>query len=459
MPRLCRIGLVGRPNVGKSSLYNRLLGRRLAVVADQAGTTRDRLESRLSLHGKEAVLFDMAGVEPKLEAGELNEAIQAQVIRSLESADILVWVVDGPAGADAIDETVAHLLRRLGRPVILVVNKADSPKHDLLQYEFSRFGFEPLVTLSAVHGRGIRELTDALSERVGAWYVAHPGTDDNSDTDRELRLALVGRPNVGKSTLLNRLAGDTRSVVSSVAGTTRDAVDTVVPSERIFGPAFTKWKQVRLIDTAGVRRRGKIGHEIEAWSVLRTRDTIDAAEVVVLMLDAMEGMVHQDMQVAQLAVDAGRAFVLVINKWDLVLAAKGTDKDGELQEAFLDSLRRQVPFLHWCQVLFLSAEDGLNVPIIGRVVLDAYNSWNLEIPQSELDELADALRHMPRLKNLQRILLEHSQPPVFHLQVEGKGIPHFSTHRYVENALRESFEIGSTPIKIWSDPTVIRRKG
>ena len=453
MPNLCRIGLVGRPNVGKSSLYNRMLGKRIAVVADEAGTTRDRLESNAQFGGHDCVLFDLAGIETKLAEGELNRAVQAQVAVSLQQADILVWVVDGKQGSDAQDEQIAQLLRRLGHPILLAVNKCDSVRADEQLFEFARFGITPQVALSAVHGRGIRDLFDALGEVVTTWYTEHPEALAIS-TDRELKIALAGRPNVGKSTLLNTLAGDNRSVVSSVAGTTRDAVDTVIPSQTLFYKTFTQWKTVRIIDTAGVRRRGKIGHEVEAWSVVRTMDAVDSAEVVLLMLDAVEGLVHQDLQVAQLIVDSGRALVMVINKWDLVLAKYGaevgSEKEQELQEKQLDSLRRQLPFLHWCTVLFLSAQSAQNVQIIGRTVLNAYQAWSMQIPQTELDELADSLRHTPRLKNLQRITLEHSRPPVFHIHVEGKQLPHFSTTRYIENALRDTFTIGSTPIKIWN---------
>ena len=453
MPNLCRIGLVGRPNVGKSSLYNRLLGRRIAVVADEAGTTRDRLETNAQFGGHDCVLFDLAGIETRLAEGELNRAVQEQVSVSLKQADILVWVVDGKQGAQPQDDQIVQLLRRLGHPLVLAVNKCDSVKADEQLFEFARFGIDPAVALSAVHGRGIRDLFDALGMAVDAWYSENPEALRES-TDRELKIALAGRPNVGKSTLLNTLAGDRRSVVSSVAGTTRDAVDTVIPAESLFFNTFTQWKTVRVIDTAGVRRRGKVGHEVEAWSVVRTMDAVDSAEVVLLMLDAVEGLVHQDLQVAQLIVDAGRALVMVINKWDLILAKHGatvgSEKEQELQEKMLDTLRRQLPFLHWCTVLFLSAESAQNVSIIGRTVLNAYAAWALQIPQAELDELADSLRHTPRLKNLQRITLEHSRPPVFHIHVEGKQLPHFSTTRYIENALRDTFDIGSTPIKIWN---------
>lgn len=453
MPNLCRIGLVGRPNVGKSSLYNRLLGKRIAVVADQAGTTRDRLESNAQFGGHDCVLFDLAGIETRLAEGELNRAVQEQVSVSLKQADILIWVVDGKVGADSQDEQIVQLLRRLGHPIVLAVNKCDSTKADEQLFEFARFGIEPQVALSAVHGRGIRDLFDAVGGLVGTWYAEHPQAMFES-RDRELKIALAGRPNVGKSTLLNTLAGDNRSVVSSVAGTTRDAVDTVIPAETLFGNTFTQWKTVRIIDTAGVRRRGKVGHEVEAWSVVRTMDAVDSAEVVLLMLDAVEGLVHQDLQVAQLIVDAGRALVMVINKWDLVLAKHdtemGTEKEQELQEKMLDGLRRQLPFLHWCTVLFISAESSQNVQIIGRTVLNAYQAWSIQIAQAELDELCESLSHTPRLKNLQRITLEHSRPPVFHIHVEGKSIPHFSTTRYIENALRDTFEIGSSPIKIWN---------
>jgi GTP-binding protein len=275
------------------------------------------------------------------------------------------------------------------------------------------------------------------------------------EEERELKLAITGRPNVGKSTLLNALVGEERAVVSPIAGTTRDAVDTVLPASNLFGDIFTRWRTVRVVDTAGIRRRGSIDRSIEGWSVLRSYDAIDAADVTLLLLDATEGLVHQDTQVMQRVVDAGKPLVLIINKWDLILKEKdiiaGTEEDDAAQEAFLDDLRRKLQFISWVQVLFLSAATGLHVKVIGKLVNNAYVAWSKVIDQDELDELAKEIKKFPRLNNLKKITFEHSQPPVFHIHTEGKAAPHFSTRRYVENVLRDYFELGPTPIKIWSE--------
>jgi GTPase len=444
-----RVALVGRPNVGKSTLFNRMVGARHAVVADIAGTTRDRLERAVTWNEREFVIVDMAGLEPTLsEKNEIREGMQRQVQAALSSADVVLWVVDSAVGVTNVDEMIAELLRRLGKPVVIAANKADHPKHEERQLEFAAFGFESINAISALHDRGI----DELMENITAVLPEH-GEASTPNTDRELSLAIVGRPNVGKSTLLNALVGEERSVVSAEAGTTRDSVDTVIPADNLFPDIFTRWRTVRIVDTAGIRRRGKIDRSIEGWSVIRSYDSIDAADVTLLLIDAAEGLVHQDTQVLDRVMTAGRSFILLVNKWDLILEKDGilpgSEEDQAAQDKFLNHLRYKLNFAHWAQVLFLSAQTGLHVGVIGKLVNNAYIAWSREIEQEELDELAVELRKMPRLNNLQKITFEHSKPPVFHVHVHGSELPHFSTRRYIDNAIRDYFEIGPTPIKIW----------
>lgn len=421
-----------------------------------AGTTRDRLLTTLDYDGKFFELADLAGIErPSGQDIQLGVAAQAQVDKALAGASLVVWVVDGREGLTTADRNVGDRLRKTGKPVLVAINKCDHPRHDQAEMEFASYRFNGVLTLSALGGRGVDGLMGAIAERLPE--TGHiPLTDE-----RQLRLGIVGRPNVGKSTLLNALANEERVVVSDIPGTTRDAIDLVIPSENIFGPTFTKWKSVRVVDTAGIRRRGKIGLGLEKWSLMRTLDAVKESEVVLFLIDANEGMVHQDMQIAQEIVSAGRALILVVNKWDQVLAKKkafpATEEDEKAQEVFLNHLRNEAPFLYWVQVLFLSAKDRLNLDVVGKLVLRAYKSWDLQIDQSQLDELAAQLQHNPRLKNLQRIELEHSRPPVFHLKVEGRDLPHFSTVRMAENALREAFDIGPTPIKMWCVPSMKKR--
>lgn len=444
------VALVGRPNVGKSTLFNRLIGRRQAVVADIAGTTRDRLERDVAWKEREFTIVDMAGLEPALkEKTEIRQGMQQQVERALQLADVIIWVVDGQEGPTQADAIVAELLRRLHKPVVVAANKCDNPKENGIEYEFSRFGFGDTHRVSAIHGTGVEPVLDAILEVLPENKQRVEPVED----ERELRIALVGRPNVGKSTLLNALVGDNRSVVSAEGGTTRDSVDTVLSATGVFGRTFTRWRTVRIIDTAGIRKSGKIDRSIEGWSVLRTFDAIDDAEVVLLVLDAHEGLVHQDLQVAERIVDAGRPLILVLNKWDAVLAAKniipGTPEDQEEQEKVLSSLLHKLPFMHWVQVLFISASRGINIDFIGKLILNAYIAWSKQPDQADLDALAKHLRGNPRLANLQKISFEHNQPPVFHVHIHGRELPHFSTRRFIENTIRDMFEIGPTPIKIW----------
>ena len=445
------VALVGRPNVGKSTLFNRLVGRRQAIVSEVAGTTRDRLERPIEWNSKQMRLSDMAGLEQAgSQSTDLHQAAQAQAERALQEAAVIIWVVDGRSGLTKDDIRIGDKLRKLGRPTIVAINKCDHLDHDELHVEFARYAFNGQVTLSALHGRGISELLDSVTPFV-------EGKVKLKETS-ELKVALIGRPNVGKSTLLNTLVADTRSVVSATAGTTRDSVDTVVPATTIFGNTYTRWQSVRMIDTAGIRQRGKIGRDIEHYSLLRTKNALEESDVAVFMIDAMEGMVHQDLQIAQLVQDSGRAVILAVNKWDLLLEKKqvilGTDEDLALQEHFLLHLRQSAPFLYWVQVLFMSATKQMNTTALTGLLIKAYNSWSLEVSQESLNLIAEELRRLPRLKNLQKITYEHSQPPVFHLHVEGKSLPHFSTIRYVDNELRDYLKIGATPIKVWAVPSV-----
>ena len=452
------VALVGRPNVGKSTLFNRLARKRIAVVADIAGTTRDRLQYELSVEGRRFVMTDMAGLEPALaQNNEISQGTQAQVATALAEADLVVWVVDGAAGATPEDARIAVLLRELHKPVVIAVNKCDNPKLELNQYEFSQYGFDESVPLSAIHGRGIEALLKAVAVRL----PADREVGEIVAEDKELRLGIIGRPNVGKSTLLNSLSNIERSVVSAIAGTTRDSVDTVIKAEDLFPDTFTKWKTVRIIDTAGIRRSGKIGYSIEGWSVIRTLDSLDRSEVALLLIDATEGMVHQDLQIAQEIADSGRAMVLLINKWDTVLARKGIEKDSEAEQAeqtkFLNTMRAQAPFLFWVQVLFMSAQEKINLHVIGKLVVKAYNAWNLKVDPEDLKSFTKEMKKQPAFKSLLDITYEHACPPVFHIHMEGRGLPHFSLNRQMENALRQYFEIGPTVIKIWNVPSVKRR--
>jgi GTP-binding protein len=450
-----KVALVGQANVGKSTLFNRLLKKRQSVISDIAGTTRDRLEAETTILGTAVTILDMAGLEPSLNINnQLTSATQEQISKAINEADLLLWVVDGQKGIGQHDHRVENILRDQNKPVIIVVNKCDDPKHDLSQYEFFQLGFKDVFPISASHARGMQPLLEKIAEFASQKPETNEGEKENFyHSEQELKLGIVGRPNVGKSTLLNALLEEERSVVSEVAGTTRDSVDSPIPAEHLFGNTFTKWGRVRLIDTAGIRKRGKLGHSIEAWSAIRTYDAIDQAQVVILVLEALEGLTHQDLQISQHLVEAGRPVVLVINKWDLYLEYKkiifGTKEDESSQNQFLDSVRLQAPFLYWVPVLFISAKEKINLEYLGRLVLSAYNAWSLKVTPEQLREVTDILRNNPRLKNISRLEMSHNQPPVFQVYLEGSRLPHFSTNRQIENVLREQLNIGPTPIKIW----------
>jgi len=451
------VALVGRPNVGKSTLYNRLLKRRLAVVSEVAGTTRDRLKEVIRFGDTSFVLMDMAGIEPALtEKNEISVGMQHQVEQALAEASLIIWVVDGVAGATPQDKKVAELLRRLHKPIVVAVNKCDHESHLTSQYEFAQFGFEPYFPLSAIHGRGIIELLNAVTDTLKDLPVPERTEEVYDDgNDRELRLAILGRPNVGKSTLLNVLCGEDRAVVSPISGTTRDSVDTRIAAADFFGKTFTKFQQVRIIDTAGIRQRSKMGHTVEAWSVLRSLDTLDFAQVALWVIDSMENMTHQDLVVAQRIMDAGRPLIIVANKWDAYLEKKGiipgtTEADVE-QELFQNRLLYKAPFLIWTQLIFVSAKTGFNVEYLGKVVLRAYLAWSHVYPQELLDTLTTELAKSPRLKKLKSITFEHAEPPVFIIHMTQTELPHFTTRRFIERALRDYLDIGPTPIKLWVD--------
>jgi GTP-binding protein len=438
--------------VGKSTLFNRILGTRHAVVSDIPGTTRDRLERTITWGERQWTLVDMAGLEPSFQPGdEISAGMQEQVQRALGSALLVVWVVDAASGPTSVDSVIAELLRRIGKPVVVAANKCDHPQHELRSLEFAEFGFEPIIALSAFHDRGTTDLLQAIAAALPTEVVEQ--VDENRE--KELYLAIAGRPNVGKSTLINALVGEARAVVSAVAGTTRDAVDTLLPAEALFGRMYTRWEAIRLIDTAGIRRRGKIDRSVEGWSVLRSYAAIDEADVVLLLIDATEQLVHQDTQVLDRIVQAGKPFILLVNKWDAVLSKHkeewGGEQDDARQALFLDRLRRKLAFAHWAPVLFLSAKEQLNTRVIGRLVNDSYIAWSRELTQADLDELATHLRaSQPRLRNLTSLRQTATKPPVFHIDMHGQKVPHFSTRRAVENALRDTFNLGPTPIKIWA---------
>src|SRR5919108_911407 len=386
MAALPVVAIVGRPNVGKSTLFNRLVGERVAIVEDVPGTTRDRVYAAADWNGREFMVVDTGGLE--LEPGtDLEERVQEQARVAVEEADLILFVVDAHAGLAPLDHEVADRLRRATKPVILVVNKADNPRREQEAAEFHALGIDPLITVSAQHGRNSGDLADEIVARLPPLEAPPASADTSAElsdlTDEELdelaetelgppRVAIVGRPNSGKSTFVNRVLGEERMIVSDIPGTTRDPVDSAV---------VVDGEPMILVDTAGIRRRGAVQRGIERYSVLRSMKAIDRADVAVVMTDATEGYTAQDAHVVGHVLEAGKGIVLVINKWDVV------EKDELTADQWLKRLRRDAPYLAWADIVFASALTGQRVERILREARRVAEERYRRVPTGELNRV------------------------------------------------------------------------
>jgi GTP-binding protein len=455
MPSLPVVAIVGRPNVGKSTLFNRFVGERVAIVEDIPGTTRDRVYGIGEWNGRRFTLVDTGGLE--LEPGShIEERVQDQARVAIQEADVVLFVVDASAGIAPLDHEVADRLRRAAKPTILVVNKADNPRRELEAAEFYALGFEPTITVSAQHGRGSGDLADLLVSLLPAAGPDEAVPEASVYDDRDLaegdltelaetemgppRVAIVGRPNTGKSTFINRVLGRERMIVSDQPGTTRDPVDSEVSVEG---------EPMILVDTAGIRRRGSVDRGIERYSVLRAMKAIERADVAVVMTDAVEGYTAQDAHVVGHVLEAGKGIVLVINKWDAL------EKDGHTADEWLKRLRRDAPYLAWADIVFASAETGQRVDRIlheaRRVAEERYR----RVPTAELNRvITDAVRAHPpaHVRNRLPKVLYATQvavgPPTFVIFVNDPELIHFSYRRYLENRIRDEYGFLGTPIKL-----------
>jgi GTPase len=452
------VALVGRPNVGKSTLFNRLAGERLAVVDDTPGTTRDRLVAEADWNGVEFYIVDTGGIEPQAaksarqaELGRISRGksgapvaagsapfvaqIRAQAELAIREADAVLFLADVITGATAADHEVARLLRRqagaAGRPVFLVVNKVDSPAREADVAEFYELGLGDPYPISALHGLGVADMLDDL---VAALPTAGAEADDNS-----LKIAIVGRPNAGKSSLLNRLLGEERAIVSPIPGTTRDAIDT---------PLQFDAQPITLIDTAGIRRRGKIDPGVERYSVMRALRAIERADVALLIIDALEGVGAQDAHIAGMVIDQMKSVVVLVNKWDAVEKETGT------LEIYSQQVRQSLQFLDYVPLLFISAKTGQRVDRVLPMALQVWAERQTRVPTAELNRLVReaTLQHAPPSKAGRRLkFLYASQvrtdPPTFLFHVNDSDLVHFSYERYLENQLREKYGFLGTPLR------------
>ena len=427
------VAIVGRPNVGKSTLFNRLAGKRLAIVEDTPGVTRDRLYASTDWNGREFDIVDTGGIEPQADS-EMLVFMRDQAMLAIDMADVIILVTDFTTGVTANDKDVADLLLKSGKPVLLAVNKMDSVGPDNPDiYEFYSLGLGDPISISAVHGHGTGDILDECVDLF-------PPKSKEDEEDDSIRVAVIGKPNAGKSSLINSILGETRVIVSDVAGTTRDAIDT--PFENESG------KYV-FIDTAGIRRKSKISGNIEKYSVLRAQIAIERSEVCVIMIDARDGVTEQDTKVAGLAHEAGKASIIVVNKWDLI------EKDTNTMDKMRRDILRDLSYMSYAPVLFISALTGQRVERLFELINYVNNQAAMRITTGTLNELlSDATaRVQPPTDKGRRLKIFYMtqasvRPPTFVCFCNDTELFHFSYRRYLENQIRSVFGLEGTPIRM-----------
>ena len=433
------VAIVGRPNVGKSMLFNRLVGQRLSIVEDTPGVTRDRLYAECEWCGRKFDMVDTGGIEPSTDS-EILLFMREQAQIAIDSATVIVLVTDIRTGVTAADKDVANMLLRSRKPVVLAVNKADSTgAEDPAIYEFYSLGLGDPVAVSAVHGHGTGDLLDECLK-----YFP-PAGEDEEETDY-IKVAVIGKPNVGKSSLINRILGEKRLIVSDIAGTTRDAVDTMFENEQ---------GRYMFIDTAGIRRKSRIDERVEKFSVMRSQLAVERADVCIIMIDARDGVTEQDTKIAGLAHESGKACIVAVNKWDLV------DKETGTMEKMRKDIMRDLSFMSYAPIVFISAVTGQRTDRLFELINFVNDQSNMRISTGMLNNvLADAqARVQPPTDKGRRLKIYYMtqtgiKPPNFVIFCNSRELFHFSYQRYIENQLRTVFGLEGTPIRI-----VIRQKG
>ena len=460
------VAVVGRPNVGKSTFFNRMIGERVAVVEDLPGTTRDRIYGDADWNGREFTLIDTGGLELGSDIpvgqvgltgqpGDIMKHVKAQAELAIEEADVIVFMVDARSGITAADEEVADLLRRREKPVILTANKADNAARRLDAVEFYSLGLGEPIAISSIQGTGTGDLLDVIVE---ALPPEDEETEDEDDEDVS-RIAIVGRPNVGKSSLLNAILGTERSIVSEVPGTTRDAIDT----ELLY-----KDRKLVLIDTAGIRRRGKVGPGVEKFSVLRSERAIERSDVALLLIDATEGLAAQDTHIAGEILEKAKGVVVVVNKWDMAQEQQRAERRGEYTdpkaeiesaEAYRRIIAEGLKFIPFAPIVFASAKTGYHVQSLLDTVLNVTDMRYLRVPTARLNEVVqDAVRrHNPTVVHSKILKIYYAtqvqvNPPTFVFFVNDTQAVHFTYERYLENKLREAFSFRGTAIRLFFKP-------
>ena len=427
------IAIVGRPNVGKSTLFNTLAGEKISIVEDTPGVTRDRIYADITWLNYSFTLIDTGGIEPESDDQMLMH-MRAQAELAMETADCILFLTDVRQGLVDADYSVADMLRRTAKPVVLVVNKVDSHEKYMPDvYEFYNLGIGDPHPISASSKQGLGDMLDAVLEVLGDRVK-------EEEEDERPKIAIVGKPNVGKSSLVNKLLGEERVIVSDVAGTTRDAIDTVL---KVNGTEYI------LIDTAGLRRKSKIKENIERYSIIRTVAAIERADVVVLLIDATEGVTEQDAKIAGLAHDRGRGLIIAVNKWDAI------EKDDHSMSEYTREVRKVLSFVPYAEILFISAKTGQRTGRVFEMIETVIENHALRVQTGVLNEImseAVAMQQPPSDKGKRLKLFYMTQvavkPPTFVIFVNKKELMHFSYQRYIENQIRETFGFSGTPIRI-----------
>lgn len=433
------VAIVGRPNVGKSTLFNKLVGKRVSIVDDTPGVTRDRIYGDAEWKGKKIMLVDTGGIEPDTKDIILS-GMRAQAGLAIETASVIIFVTDLRSGITAADAEIGSMLQKSGKPVVLCVNKCDSlgavpPEF----YEFYNLGLGDPIGVSSVHGHGTGDLLDTVFENLDA------SSFDDEDKDT-VEVAVIGKPNAGKSSLVNKISGEERSIVSDIAGTTRDAIDTLV--ENKFG-------RFNFIDTAGLRRNSRIEDKIEKYSVLRAKMAIERADVCVIMIDGTDGFTEQDSKVAGLALEQGKACIIAVNKWDIV------EKDGQTMDNYRKKLAIDFSFMSFAPIIFISAKTGQRLDKLFELIKYVHSQNAMRISTGKLNDiLADAvMRVQPPTDKGKRLRIYYMTqastcPPTFVCFCNNKELFHFSYQRYLENQIRSVFGLEGTPVRF-----VIRERG
>ena len=432
------VAIVGRPNVGKSTLFNKIVGKRIAIVEDTPGVPRDRIYADAEWLNYRFTLIDTGGIEPESE-DIIAKQMRRQAELAIETANVIIFIVDGRAGITAADEEVADMLRRCKKPIVLVVNKVDHPKFEESIYDFYSLGIGTPISISAEQGLGIGDMLDEV--------VAGFSTMDEDEEEHSIGIAVVGRPNVGKSSLVNALLGEERTIVSNVPGTTRDAIDS---------PFTYGGKDYTLIDTAGIRRKRAIEDEtVERYSVIRSLAAIRRCDIALIVVDAERGLSEQDVRIAGYVHEEGKASVLVVNKWDTI------EKDTYTVEKFKKEMLADLAFMSYVPMLFISAKTGQRVQKVMEMASFAYEQNSIRITTGKLNDIVNEAITMndPPVNNGRRLRVYYSTqvstcPPTFVIFVNEPDLMHFSYRRYLENYIRKSFSITATPIRL-----IIRKRG